>query len=351
MCSIFMGNKEKILIVDDIAENIALIGAILRSNNYRILSASNGKEALIQLKKEKPDIILLDIEMPEMDGFQTIKEIKNNPDTENIPVIFLTSRHEHEFTTRAFELGAVDYVNKPCYSKELLARVKTHIDIYKLRFNLEQQVEKRSREILETYKELTLAYDEIIQRLSQASEYRDNETGSHIKRIGEMSRVLAVELGYTFTEAEKIGKAAILHDVGKIGIPDHILLKPGKLNPDEFEIMKNHTFIGAKLLSGINSDVIKKAETIAISHHEKWNGTGYPFGKKQNEIPVEGRIVAVCDVFDALTSVRPYKEAWSDEKAAELLQKEKGAHFDPFIIDKFFNIFENIKLIKKKITD
>jgi len=346
-----MESKGKILVVDDILENRKLIGAILQSNDYDILMASNGLEALNQLENEKPEIILLDIEMPEMNGFETIKKIKSNPDTENIPVIFLTSRTEKEYIARAFELGAVDYVNKPCFSKELLARVKTHIDIYRLRFHLEQQVERRSQEVIETYKQLMGAHDEILQRLSLASDYRDNETGSHIKRIGEMVRVVARELGFSHTEAEKMGKAAILHDVGKIGIADEILLKPGKLTMQEFEVMKTHTTIGAKLLSGINSDVIKMAESIAGSHHEKYNGSGYPYGRKKNEIPIEGRIVSICDVFDALTSNRPYKEAWSFEKAVEFLQNEKGIHFDPLIVDAFFRVQDGIKRVKENIVD
>ncbi|MES0490056.1 MAG: HD domain-containing phosphohydrolase [Leptospirales bacterium] len=221
----------------------------------------------------------------------------------------------------------------------------------KLQSNLEGLVEQRSIEVIELYKKLLLAHDAVIYTLARAAEYRDNETGTHIKRIGEFSKIIAHKMGFTEHDAVIIGKASLMHDVGKIGIEDRILLKPGQLIPEEFEIMKTHTTIGEGLLHGVGSELTNVAAEIAISHHEKMDGTGYPYGLKGDNIPLGGRIVSVVDVFDALTSNRPYKEAWSNEKATDLIRKQKGKQFDPKVVDAFFSSLNDILAIKEKMPD
>lgn len=346
-----MSNQTRILIVDDIQENLDLFEAVLRRNGYTTITASNGREALEKIEAEVPSLILLDIMMPEMDGFETITKLRQNHEYEKIPVIFLTSQKETHYISRAFSLGAVDYVNKPCNSSELLARVKTHLENYKMRYQLEQEVEARSQELVESYKELSEAHNEILFRLGRAAEYRDNETGAHIRRIGEYGRLVALALGVNAKLAATIANAGMMHDVGKIGIADEILLKPGKLTPEEFDEMKKHTLIGADLLKGVNSELIREAEKIALSHHEKFDGSGYPAGQKGEEIPLGGRIVAVVDVYDALTSRRPYKEPWPNEKACDLLRAESGKHFDPKVVDAFFSVYDSILEVQEKMKD
>ena len=343
-----MENYNKILIAEDQVQNIAILKKVLIPQNYQLMIANNGREALELLAKEIPDLILLDIMMPEMDGFETIQNIAKIPGTENVPIIFLTSQTEPENITRGFELGAVDYIYKPFNARELLARIKTHMENARLRNHLEKEVEKRSGEIIEMHKELSIAYREIIIRLGLAAEYRDNETGLHIQRIGLFAAFLAEKLGRDQAKTRVLKTAAMMHDVGKIGIPDEILLKPGKLTPEEFDLMKKHTTIGFHLLDNIHSDLTKESAQIALTHHEKWNGTGYPHGLSGNDIPLGGRLTALVDVFDALTSHRPYKEPWPVEKAVQLIRDESGKHFDPEIVDIFLINLDGILEIKNR---
>jgi putative two-component system response regulator len=350
--------KPSILIVDDQPINIQILGKRLQLENYSIMAAMNGKIALEMAEEKKPDLILLDIMMPEMSGFEVCERLKSNPETQTIPIIFITAKTDPEDIVKGFKLGAVDYVSKPFNYAELSARIKTHTELKMLQTNLELAVVDRTQKLHDALNELKIihnqlfgAHYETIKRLARAADYRDNETGMHIVRMSHFSRILGKALGMNEDDCDQLQHAAAVHDIGKIGIPDAILLKPGKLNQEEFEIMKTHSEIGAQLLSNIDSDLCRLAEKIALTHHEKWNGKGYPNGLSGTDIPLEGRIAAVSDVFDALTSVRPYKNAWTVEKAIQLLIKEKGKHFDSEIVDLFLENKEIILEIKNKYSD
>ena len=340
-----------ILVVDDIPTNIRILKKKLLKENYTIMSANSGKVALEMVEKNKPDLILLDIMMPQMSGFDVCKILKSNPKTQSIPIIFLTAKVESEDIVKGLELGAVDYVAKPFNFAELLSRIKTHTELKRLQDNLEEAVSDRTKKLNDALNDLQGAHNETIQRLARAADYRDNETGMHISRMGHYTRILGKAMGMSDEESEQLQHASVVHDIGKIGIPDQILLKPGRLDKEEFEIMKTHSVIGAELLSGIDSDLCRLAETIALTHHEKWNGKGYPNGLSETDIPIEGRIAAVADVFDALTSERPYKKAWSVEDAINLLIKEKGQHFDPEIVYLFLENKLKILEIKDRYAE
>ncbi|SLM31351.1 Response regulator receiver [Desulfamplus magnetovallimortis] len=356
---ISMFNKTPgILIVDDMPSNLQVLGQILKSQKYIIMVASNGQTALNMVVDRKPDLILLDIMMPEMDGFEVCRRLKSSDATKSIPIIFLTAKTDSEDVLKGFEMGAVDYITKPFNAAELLSRVRTHIELRMLQTNLESAVDSRTKELHSALDKLKImhstlqgTYLEIINRLALAAEYRDNETGQHVLRMSHFSSLLARAAGFDENYCHNLLHASSMHDVGKIGIPDSILLKPGKLTSEEFEIMKSHTIIGGELLSGIDSDVCHLARAIALTHHEKWNGKGYPNALSGKKIPMEGRIVAVADVFDALTSVRPYKKAWETDDAIALLKKEKGEHFDPYLVDLFIDNLPGILEIKHEFVE
>ncbi len=350
--------KSIILIVDDVPANLQLLGQILRKAKYTILIASNGETALEIIADRKPDLILLDIMMPGMDGFEVCRRLKDSPATSSIPIIFLSARNQPDDIVKGFQTGAVDYITKPFNSAELLSRVKTHTELRMLQTRLEAAVEDRTKKLLNALEELKSTHDilhgtylEIIKRLALAAEYRDNETGLHILRMSHYSKIIARAAGLDDEHCKRLLHASKMHDVGKIGIPDSILLKPGKLTKDEFTTMKEHTLIGGKLLSGIDSNLCHLAEQIALTHHEKWNGKGYPNGLSGEAIPIEGRISAVADVFDALTQERPYKKAWTVDDAVHLLKREKNEHFDARIVDLFIDNLSKILEIKMKFAE
>jgi len=350
--------KTSILIVDDQPSNLQVLGKRLQIENYSIMAAMNGKIALEMVDEHKPDLILLDIMMPEMSGFEVCERLKKNPETQSIPVIFLTAKTAPEDIVKGFNLGAVDYVSKPFNYAELLSRINTHTELKRLQNNLELAVADRTKKLYDALDELKLihnqlrgAHYETIKRLARAADFRDNETGMHILRMSHYAHILGKGMGMNDDECEQLKHASAVHDIGKIGIPDGILLKPGKLDKEEFEIMKTHSAIGAQLLAGIDSDLCNLAEKIALTHHEKWNGKGYPNGISGTDIPLEGRIAAVSDVFDALTSVRPYKKAWPVDDAFQLLILEKGQHFDPEIVDLFLQNKNRVLDIKNQYGD
>ncbi|GGO87202.1 two-component system response regulator [Marinobacterium nitratireducens] len=317
-----------VLVVDDTPENIDIINGILRSR-YRVKAALNGAKALqIAERTPAPDLILLDIMMPEMDGYEVIRRLKSNPRTAGIPVIFVTARSEVADEQLGFELGAVDYITKPVSPPIVEARVRTHLALYDQNRALEQKVLERTEELNRTRLE-------IIRRLGRAAEYKDNETGRHVIRMSHYSRILAEAVGMPDEWTRRLFEAAPMHDVGKIGIPDRVLLKPGKLDADEWETMKKHVEFGVQIIGDHGSELLKMASVIAQTHHEKWDGSGYPKGLRGEDIPLEGRIVAIADVFDALTTKRPYKDAWPVERAVSLLQEEAGSHFDPGLVPHF----------------
>jgi putative two-component system response regulator len=357
--------KTTILIVDDTRLNVQIIKSDLEDEGYNILSSENGTDALRIAETENPDLILLDIMMPGMDGFEVCKILKEKDNTKDIPIIFLTARSEPKDVIKGFQLGAVDYLRKPFEVSELLVRVKTHVRLKHLQHNLEDMVEERARELVAAHEELNNMHDEltfvhtklqeayleIIRRLARAADYRDNETGMHIIRMSNYSAILGKAAGMEHDEYRSLMHAATMHDVGKIGIPDSVLLKPGKLTSEEFDTMKAHSSLGSKLLSGIQSKLLRMAAKIAITHHEKWDGTGYPNGLAGEDIPLEGRIAGIVDVFDALVSSRPYKKPWSVDEAIELIKNEKGKHFDPRLVDLFIENLSEILEIKEKFAD
>lgn len=336
--------QQTILVVDDNPDNIDVLTGILKPF-YKVKASVSGALALkIASSKLKPDLILLDIMMPEMDGYQVCQALKENPITRNIPVIFVTAKTEVEDEQKGFELGAVDYITKPVSMPLVLARIKTHLILYDQQRELTSQVIARTQDIEDTRAE-------IIKRLGRAAEYKDNETGMHVIRMSYYSRFLAEKIGVAPEWAELLFNAAPMHDIGKIGIPDFVLLKPGKLNSEEWEIMQKHVEYGGDILGNHDSELLSLAREVALGHHEKWNGTGYPNKLKGEEIPLSARIVAIADVFDALTSERPYKKAWPMEKVLNLLNEEAGAHFDPALVPEFIACLPQILEIMHQFGD
>lgn len=338
----------RILIVDDEQVSRIKLEAIL-GDLAVCKSLPDGEMALSAAKKAAEeglpfDLICLDIKMPVMNGYEACRLLKADPATRGSSVVFITGSDSEINEAKAFELGAVDYITKPFKPQVILARIKTHLELKGHQDHLEEIIRDRTRKINE-------ANYEMLNRLAQAAEFRDNETGQHVKRISHYCRALGEGLGLTREKVDLLYHASALHDVGKIGIPDSILLKPAALTTQEFEIMKTHTVIGAKLLEGNDSDLLDMAMIIALTHHEKWDGSGYPKMSAGEDIPLEGRITAVCDVFDALTTKRVYKNAWPIEKALEQMRSDAGRHFDPFILEVFFSNIERCLSIQKQFPD
>jgi putative two-component system response regulator len=341
-----------ILIVEDEPANILLLKRTLTGKGYtNLTSVDDPREAVAAFEAAEPRLVLLDINMPHMDGFDVLEALKEKFGPEIAPVLFLTAQTDRSTRVRALEAGARDFITKPFDRAELLARIHNMLEL-QLALDyiaaekeiLEERVHERTQEIYQTRLN-------IVRHLGRASEYRDNETGLHIIRMSQISRLLALKLGLSETEADLILNASPMHDVGKIGIPDGILLKPGKLDPDEWEIMKTHTIIGAEILTGSDADLLVMAREIAITHHEKWDGSGYPNGLAGEDIPLVGRITALADVFDALTSARPYKKAWSIEEALDLIKDQRGKHFDPSLVDCFLENLEEIVGIRDRFAE
>ncbi len=352
-----------ILIVDDTKTNLDILGDALKPL-YKISVALNGKSALTIAKRVLPDLILLDIMMPEIDGYEVCRQLKGEAATENIPVIFLTALDQVDAKSKGFELGAVDYVTKPFEIMEVQARVKTHLLLKAAQDMLKQQNEVLEVKVRERTRELMLTRDVTIQSLSSLAETRDNETGGHIRRTQNYVTLLAENLQShprfsTFLNRdtrEILGKTAPLHDIGKVGVPDRILLKPGKLDPKEFEEMKLHTVYGKQALFRAETDLgtnsfLNHARQFAYSHHEKWDGSGYPDGSAGEEIPCEGRLMAVADVYDALISKRVYKPSFPHTKAVEIIINEREKHFDPVVIDCFSEITEQFREAALQFAD
>ena len=350
-----MQENATILIVDDQPQNIELLEAYLFPDSYKIVTASNGKEALEILASDKIDLVLLDVMMPNMDGFEVTRRIRIIDELQQLPIILVTALRETEDRIRGIEAGCDDFISKPVEKNELVSRVRSLLKVKAyndLKSNyqkeLEIEVTKRTEELRNALDKLEKASLDTIFRLSVAAEYKDEETGLHVKRMSLYAEALARQMGFDEHNARTIRYAAVMHDIGKIGIPDKILLKPGKLDIEEWEIMKNHSIIGAKILKDSDAEFIKVGESIALNHHEKWDGSGYPNALKGIEIPIEARIATITDVFDALLSKRPYKESFSIEKAEEIIKEGSGTHFDPKVVDAFFAIKDEIFSIKTK---
>jgi len=354
-------DRKTILVVDDVSENIDILVGVLGAD-YNISTAKTGEIALEITKKINPDLVLLDVMMPGMDGYQVCARLKSNEQTKNIPVIFLTALTQQEDEERGLMIGGVDYITKPFDPALLKARIKTHLELKSHRDNLEHLVEEK-------VKEIRRSRDAILASMAFLAEFRDPETGAHVLRTKEFVKVLAEELKYIYPEEltdEKIEadyQAAELHDVGKVGVPDSILLKPGKLTDEEFEEMKKHTIYGAEIMSraehliGEPTPFLTAAKEIAGNHHEKWDGTGYPRGLKAEEIPVSARLMTVADIYDALRSKRPYKDGFTHEETVDMILngdsggRIKPDHFDPNVLQAFKDVHHKFEEIYDKIKD
>ncbi|MEO5346431.1 MAG: response regulator [Magnetococcus sp. YQC-9] len=343
--------KKRVLIVDDTLENIDLMKEIL-GPYYRLQVATSGRLAIrVALSATPPDLILLDIMMPEMDGYETCRILKQDARTREIPILFVTAKSQIEDEILGFELGAADYLVKPISPPKVLARVRTHLNLSDQQKLLADEVARRTAQLEQRNRELEETRIEMIRQLGRAADYRDNETGMHVMRVSEFTRLLAVKSGLCEAEAEQLQLASPLHDVGKIGIPDHILLKQGKLTEEEFAVIKTHPEMGFSIIGEQKSDILHLGALIALSHHEKWNGQGYPRGLQGEGIPLAGRIVAIADVFDALTSVRPYKRSWSVDEALDLIGREAGHHFDPALVPLFLGMRVEIEAVMQQYRD
>lgn len=323
-----MTEQAKILVVDDEAANLQILRHILQ-DEYQLIFAKDGKKAIELATDQLPDLVLLDIMMPEVTGYDVLQALKEQPATAQIPVVFVTAIADVEDEAFGLDLGAVDYITKPVSAAIVRARVKTQLSLVKV-------------------EELNNTRLEIIRRLGHAAEYKDNETGLHVIRMSHYSRILGVAAGMDEQAADMLLNAAPMHDVGKIGIPDRILLKPGKLDDDEWKIMRKHPYIGYKIIGEHKSPLLKLAAEISFTHHEKWDGSGYPRRLEGEAIPLQGRIVAIADVFDALTTARPYKQAWEVERAVDLILEEAGKHFDPELVPLFVEQLPAILEVKEK---
>lgn len=321
--------RPTILVADDSPQNIELLSRVL-GPEYRIKVATSGDKALkIAYSDEPPDLILLDIMMPDLSGHEVCQRIKANPDRRRIPIIFVTAMTTIEDESLGLSLGAVDYITKPISPALVQARVRTHLALYDQSRELERMVAQRTAELVATRQQL-------IRRLGRAAEFKDNATGNHVVRMAHIARLIAQQAGLGPEAVQLVFQTAPMHDVGKIGIPDSILLKPGPLTPEEMKVVRQHPQIGADIIGKHDSELLATARTIALSHHERWDGSGYPQGLQGEQIPLFGRIVAIADVFDALMNQRPYKPALSAPQALAVMAEERGKAFDPRLLDAFF---------------
>ncbi len=326
--------ESNILVVDDEAANVTLLEKVLEWSGYKNITGMTEPEmALKSCVEIEPDLILLDLHMPQMDGYEFLRAFRaQTPEAEFVPVLVCTADVNPEVRKMALSLGANDFVVKPFDATEIMLRVRNFLETRHLHRALQEHNARLEQRITKRTSDLEASRTEIWARLAKAAEFRDDDTGEHTRRVGDLSAELAAEIGAEEVSPMVIRSAAMLHDVGKIGIPDAILLKPGKLTEEEYEIMKRHTTIGAEILSGSESVTMQLAEVIALTHHEKWDGSGYPNGIQGNLIPLPGRIVAVADVFDALTHTRPYKQAWTEGAAQKEIERLSGSHFDPGVV-------------------
>ena len=367
-------SNPRIAIIDDEPINIKVVQKYLQLEGYqRFFTTTDSRHAMELIRKETPDAVLLDIMMPHVSGLEILEDIRNSEELLDIPVIILTAANDTETRLEALRLGATEFLGKPVDSIELQVRLrnvltaKAHRDHLKnYAWELELEVAVRSTELAETHQE-------VIQCLAKIGEFRDNETGNHVIRVGRYAEIIARQLGLPHDHTEQIGQASALHDIGKVCIPDSILLKPGKLDKAEHDVMKghckhgkntcsmspgdepaefrSHTTAGMMIAEVGKSPLLKAAAVIAYTHHEKWDGSGYPSGLSGEDIPIEGRITAVADVFDALTSERPYKPAFSLDKSLDIIKDSSGSHFDPAVVDAFFAGLGEIKKVYAEYSD
>jgi len=347
-----------VLVVDDDPRNRRLMEAQLVPLGYRVLSAGTGPEALALARAKRPDVALLDVMMPGMDGFEVVRLLKAAPETSDLPVVMVTALSETADRVRALEAGADDFLSKPVDPVELEARVRTLAQVKAYRDHLrrhreelEAEVARKASQLREALRRLQAASLDTIHCLARAAEYKDEHTGAHIQRMSRYAAAVARELGLGDERVEAILYAAAMHDVGKIGVPDRVLLKPGPLTDAEWSVMREHTEIGGRILQGSDAAFLRVGEAIAMTHHERWDGAGYPRGLKGEEIPLVGRICALADVFDALGSKRPYKDPYPLEVCFRIVAEERGRQFDPDVVDAFFRVREEIEAIRRAHPD
>ncbi|HLA35309.1 MAG TPA: HD domain-containing phosphohydrolase [Rhodocyclaceae bacterium] len=343
----------QIVIVDDTQINLTLMDALIRRiEGCMPMCFSDSAKGLAWCAANDPDLIIVDYMMPAPDGIEFIRHLRASGQTlSQTPILMVTADHEKEVRYRALETGATDFLTKPIDRIEFTSRVKNMLAIRRCHLLLKNRADSLAAEVREATAEVREREQETIVRLARAAEFRDPETGSHILRMAHYSHLMAKYLGWDEERQDMLLKAAPMHDVGKLGTPDHILLKPGKLTTEEFDIMKRHAVIGWEILKDSTSPILCLAAEIALTHHEKFDGTGYPNGLAGEAIPASGRIVAVADVFDALTSARPYKPAWEIERAFALLRESSGTHFDPECIEAFFIMQDEILDVRERYRD
>jgi len=335
-----------ILIVDDTTENLQLLSNILKESGYKVRPATSGKLALQAVEAQKPDLILLDIKMPEMNGYEVCTILKSNPDTKDIPILFISALNDINDKLKAFQAGGLDYITKPFQFEEVKARVSTHLQLKAYQDYMEEKVKDGVERVEVLTQEIIDTQREVIYTMGEICETRSHETGMHIKRVAEYCYLLAHLAGSE--DAWLMKQASPMHDIGKVAIPDAILNKPGKFTPEEWEVMQSHSTLGYKMLAVSHRPLFKMAANIAFEHHEKWDGSGYPRGLKGEEISFEGRVCALADVFDALGSDRCYKKAWPIEEVTRYIKEQRGKHFDPTLVDLFFASLDDFLSINHK---
>lgn len=365
-------NKERatILVVDDEAVNLRLIELLLKEDGYQdIILCPQPERVLALVEQHQPDTVLLDVMMPQISGLDLLAALRGNTATRHVPVIMLTAMTDRKTKSQALELGATDFLTKPVDSSDLLTRVRNALVMQAHHLNLVSQAALLEMKVRERTAQLTWTQIQIILCLGRAGERRDYETGQHAVRVGRYAQILAQEIGQSRQWCDELLLAAMLHDVGKIGIPDAVLLKPGKLTTDEYQQMQAHCSFGEEIIRptwrddllsflqldipGIDtqSSLLQLAASIASTHHEKWDGSGYPRGLRGEEIPLEGRLTAIADVFDALGSARPYKAAMPPDECRRTISEGSGKHFDPTLIEAFLNRFDDIQRVREQLCD
>lgn len=342
-----------VVVIDDEFTSRTILERIVKSVRTDILvkTFSDPLEAMAWIRVNQPDMIMVDYMMAGMTGLEAIQQMRQIYSLEGVPIVVVTSIEAREIRHKVLEAGATDFITKPIDPYECMVRCRNMLSLrmqQKIILNRSQFLEQR---IAEATEQIRLREQETLLRLAKAGEYRDEDTGNHIIRMAKYSRLIAEKIGLTQDHCDLIEVAAPMHDIGKIGIPDHILLKPGKLTADELVIMRTHPVVGFRILQDSPSKYLKLGATIALSHHEKYDGSGYPYNLKHEEIPLEARIVALADVYDALTSIRPYKPAWTTEAAIEFVNSNKGSHFDPQCVDAFISQLSEIKQIQQQLLD
>ncbi|MEL7498299.1 MAG: HD domain-containing phosphohydrolase [Planctomycetota bacterium] len=363
-----------IAIVDDEQLNIEVVQGYLVQEGYRnFVRTTDATKAMTMISETNPDVVLLDIMMPEISGLEILTAMRTDAKLCHIPVIVLTACTSADVKLSALQLGPSDFLSKPVDASELILRIRNVLAVKAYQDQLADYSQELERRVEERTREVVESRQRIIHCLARAAEYRDDDTGKHVMRVGKYAKLIALELGFNERQADLIEQAAQLHDIGKIGVPDSVLLKEGKLSPDEFDVIKTHCEIGDTIINPLNPDefkayqkhsevgaellemdgypVLQLAGVIAQTHHEKWDGSGYPFGLKGEEIPIEGRITAVADVFDALSSARPYKPAFELKKCLEIMLSNQGTHFDPRVFQAFLNRLEEIVAVQQQLTD